>query len=93
MQIINSMSSFVMSLVSPDKMLGHQFLLKFQSQQERGKVFPFQLHFKVQILTQQLCFRVTVPLCCLFLLIEANRGVTDFLWQFLSVQEKDVPRL
>lgn len=41
---------FFCNVLSPDKMFGHQLLLKFQSQEERGKVFPLQVHFKFKYL-------------------------------------------
>lgn len=50
-------------------------------------MFPFQLHFRGQILTQLTSLRAKFPLCGLFLLTEANKGVMDYPWPFFTVQK------
>lgn len=92
MQIVNLVCSFVMPLVSSDKMLGHQLLLKFQSQEERGKVLPFRCISRFKYLHSK-CLLGSQLLCVVSSYFGANQGGTDFLWQFLAVQEDDVLRL
>lgn len=93
MQIINLMCSFVMSLALI-RCSGISYSWNFSHSRKGERCFPFNYISRFKYLHSECVWgwqflRVVFS----YLLSPINKKIMNFLWQFLAVQEKDVPRL